>query len=197
MMGVDKNGCPPKTVRPLKVSQWRKMTQSDLVSVKQISDLVHQDYPEDASIFADRLYLYPAGCLVLEIDRTLRGYAIGHPWLYRQPPALNTRLDSLPPHPDAFHIHDLALMSEARGTGLGTDAIAYFVNCAKDKRLEHVSLISVGTSLVFWQRHKFALDNAEASLSTYGKRAVYMTRRLPLNERRVSVDKGRRSITMS
>src|ERR1700744_4826373 len=99
---------------------WRRMAGADLVSVERIGDLVHPTYPEDATVVAERLQLYPAGCLVLECRSVTQGYAVSHPWLFGRPPALNTQLQGLPARPDTFYIHDVALMPEFRRSTLGT-----------------------------------------------------------------------------
>ena len=79
---------------------WRRMVRADLVSVECIGDLVHPTYPEDITVIAERLQLYPAGCLVLECGLAIQGYAVSHPWLFGRPPDLNTQLQDLPARPD-------------------------------------------------------------------------------------------------
>ena len=160
---------------------WRKMTHTDLPPVERVADVVHPAYPEDASIFTERLNLYPAGCLVLEINHTIQGYAIGHPSLVQHPPPLNTLLGRLPQDPDTFHIHDLALLPTARGAGHAITAIDIFIEQAKALTLPRMSLIAVGKSLNFWRRNGFAIadqTSVRACLETYGDSAIFMTRPL-------------------
>ncbi len=157
------------------------MAPPDLPPVARVADLVHPAYPEDASIFTERLNLYPAGCLVLEINQTIQGYAIGHPSLIQHPPPLNTLLGRLPRHPDTFHIHDLALLPTARGAGHAITAIDIFIEQAKALALPRMSLIAVGKSLNFWRRNGFEIADqtpVRACLATYGDGALFMTRPL-------------------
>lgn len=157
------------------------MTPADLPTVNQIAETIHPAYPEDASIFADRLHLYPPGCLALELHQTIQGYAIGHPSLIQHPPPLNTLLSHLPHHPDTFHIHDLALLPAARGAGHAITAIDIFIEQAKALALPRMSLIAVGQSLNFWRRNGFEIADqtpVQASLATYGGNAIFMTRPL-------------------
>ncbi|MEJ1976896.1 MAG: hypothetical protein WDN49_13095 [Acetobacteraceae bacterium] len=56
-------------------------------------------YPEEPAVLAERLQLYPAGCLVLQVGQGIAGYAVSHPWLFGRPPALNARLEGLPDSP--------------------------------------------------------------------------------------------------
>src|SRR5450830_264049 len=48
--------------------QWRPMQISDLRGVLAVADEVHPAFPEDATVFEERLRLYPAGCLVFSQD---------------------------------------------------------------------------------------------------------------------------------
>jgi hypothetical protein len=157
------------------------MTPSDLPPVEDVAEIVHPAYPEDASVFTERLNLYPAGCLVLEINQTIQGYAIGHPCLIQHPPALNTLLGRLPHAPNTFHIHDLALLPAARGARHANAAIDIFIEQAKALALPRMSLIAVGKSPNFWRRNGFAIADqtpVRACLATYGDSAIFMTRTL-------------------
>lgn len=42
-------------------------------------DVGHPTYPEDHSIFAQRLAVYQEGCLVMEIAGVPVGYVVSHP----------------------------------------------------------------------------------------------------------------------
>ena len=157
---------------------WRRMAQPDLVSVERVGDAVHPDYPEDAAIIAERLRLYPAGCLVLDGDKGIQGYAVAHPWLFGRPPLLNTQLGQLPVRADTFYIHDLALTPEVRGGGLGTKAVNLLTYQAQLDAFMSMSLVAVDSSPGFWRRHGFEVTEQEATrtaLSTY-EGAVFMAR---------------------
>ena len=67
---------------------WRQMTPADLPAISAISDRVHGAYTEPVEILAERLALYPQGCLTLEQDGAITGYVIAHPWLRDAPPRL-------------------------------------------------------------------------------------------------------------
>ena len=157
------------------------MNHMDLGRVECVADIVHPNYPEDAAVFAERLRLYPAGCLALEFEQRIRGYAIGHPWFVQRPPALNSQLRELPGRPETFYIHDLALLPDMRGAGFGVEIVDLFVEQAKIAGLDSMSLIAVSRSLSFWHKNGFQIVDQEtirASLETYGKEAVFMERRL-------------------
>jgi GNAT superfamily N-acetyltransferase len=155
------------------------MDVTDLVAVEQVAELVHPDYPEDAAVFAERLRLYPDGCFVFETGRRIEGYAIAHPGLRRDPPGLNTLLRDLPAQPDTLHIHDVALLPQTRGLGLGVGITARLVLQALAAGVPWLSLIAVGGSLRFWEKNGFGVADQVAvreSLATYGETAVFMTR---------------------
>ncbi|NPD70191.1 GNAT family N-acetyltransferase (plasmid) [Lichenicola cladoniae] len=157
---------------------WRKMVEPDLVSVGRVGDAVHLDYPEDAAIIAERLKLYPAGCLVLDDGRSIRGYTVAHPWFFGRPPPLNSLLGGLPVRADTFYIHDLALVPEVRGGDLGAKAVDLLARRAELDGMTSMSLVAVGSSPRFWRRNGFEVierEETRAASSSYGK-AAFMAR---------------------
>jgi GNAT superfamily N-acetyltransferase len=162
-------------------ARWRRMAWGDLPAVERVGEAVHPDFPEDAAIAAERLRLYPAGCLVLEGGRGVQGYAVAHPWLFGRPPPLNTALGRLPVRADTFYIHDLAIAPGARGGGLGTTAVDLLAQQARRDAFASLSLVAVGRSAPFWRRNGFAAadhEAARAALETYAG-AIFMARTLP------------------
>jgi GNAT superfamily N-acetyltransferase len=155
------------------------MDPTDLSEVERIGDAIHPAYPEEAGVFAERLRLYPAGCFVLENEAGIEGYAVSHPWLFGQPPKLDSRLGRLPARPDTFYIHDIALLPGARGRRYGAAIVARSARLAETMGLETMSLIAVSGSEPFWRRNGFesvAVLAAEAGLLSYGKAAHFMVR---------------------
>ena len=51
------------------------------------------------------------------------GYAVSHPGRLGRPPALDSRLGELPSDADCLYLHDVALLPEARGLGLGESLV--------------------------------------------------------------------------
>lgn len=143
------------------------MTASDLPEVSRIAGLVHPDFPEDDAVFAERLALFPAGCLVLPAG----GYLLAHPWTRGCPPALNSRLGALPARPDTLYLHDIALLPAARGRGAGEAALRRVEALARP--FGEVSLVAVGGSAGFWGRMGFVQGCADAGSYAGG---VYMTK---------------------
>jgi ribosomal protein S18 acetylase RimI-like enzyme len=155
------------------------MTTADLHAVAAIAARVHPAFPEEAAIFAERLRLYPAGCLMLDGDGGAAGYCLSHPWRAGDPPALNTQLSALPAPPSTYYIHDLALMPQARGHGAATMLIARLAARARAERLPTLSLVAVNGSGSFWRHHGFegvADVTLQARLASYDAAAAYMVR---------------------
>ena len=161
--------------------QWRPMTSADLPGVAELADRIHPSLPEDVAIFADRLRLYPQGCLVLaDAEGGCLGYAVGHPWTKGPPPKLDTPLGALPQPADCFYIHDVAVAPEARGHGLAAGAVEQLLEQADAYRC--AALVSVHATTPFWSRFGFAEAGgglAPGALASYGGDARYMVRMAP------------------
>jgi hypothetical protein len=169
------------TARTMTPAQWRPMTLSDHKLVEEIAEQVHPDYPEDPSVFAERLRLYPPGCLVLDGAAGLLGYAIAHPWRFARPPRLGTLLGRLPEAPDTFYVHDVALLAPTRQTGAGGAVVRLLAAQARALPLPTMSLVAVGGSRGFWERQGFAVHDEtalRAPLLSYGRDARFMMRPL-------------------
>ncbi|HEY0418588.1 MAG TPA: GNAT family N-acetyltransferase [Acetobacteraceae bacterium] len=153
---------------------WRDMIAADLPAVERIGAAVHPDHPEDAAVFAERLRLYPEGCLALCEGREILGYAVSHPWHDGSSPALNTLLGALPESPSCLFVHDLALLPAARRQGAGARGMRRLMAQAGGCP---VCLVAVGRSRPFWESLGFAVaENAGLTdkLRSYGAGACYM-----------------------
>ena len=159
--------------------RWRPMAPADLPAVAQIAGQVHAAYPERPEVPAERLRLFPAGCAVAAGEGAILGYAIAHPWTLGPPPALDTLLGCLPATPACLYLHDVALLTAARGGGLGTALVDRLRALAAHERLPTLALVAVHGSVPFWRRHGFAAvvpdDPAVAAkLRSYGPAAALM-----------------------
>lgn len=157
------------------------MSSADLPSVNKLAARIHPDYPEDDAVFAERLRLYPDGCLVLTRGEEIAAYVVSHPWRHGEPPALNALLGALPATSTTYYIHDLALAPEVQGTGAGSEIVAVLAERARAAGIASMSLIAVNGSAQFWQRQGFARMRdvpLEEKLRSYGEGAQFMTRAL-------------------
>lgn len=155
------------------------MTAGDLAAVGGIAARVHPLFPEEDAVFAERLALHPAGCLVLEDAAGPAGYAVSHPWHAADFPPLDTLIGAIPPGAGAYYIHDVAILPEARGSGAAGTVARHLIAHAGRLGLPCLSLVAVNGSAPFWARHGFtdATDEALAArLGGYGADARFMTR---------------------
>ncbi len=157
------------------------MTRADLPAVAHIAAIVHPAYPEDPAIAAERLALEPTGSFVFDGASGPAAYLISHRWIDGAPPALDTHLRALPPHPALWYIHDIALMPETRGQGAARAILAELEALARSHGLHRLALVAVNDSVPFWTRHGFAGATNPAlaeKLASYGPDARYMVRDL-------------------
>lgn len=138
--------------------QWRAMAERDVARVADLAEIVHLDYPENPSVFAACLRLYPPGCHVLDIGQgQIGGYLISHPGRLDTPPVLDVPLTALPEAVDCYFLHDLALGQAVRGHGMAGAAVEIVVAEARRCGFDTVALIAVSDAHAFWGHHGFTL----------------------------------------
>lgn len=157
--------------------KWRLMTQADLSGVSAVADVVHPGLPESPEMLAERLTLYPQGCRVLARENgPVLGYAISHPIVPFEPPALDTLLGGISQAARQYYIHDIALNPDLRGGGYARPVIEDLLAVARS--FDSCALVSVYGTAAFWARFGFAESRRDmaAKLAPYGAGAVFMTR---------------------
>lgn len=159
---------------------WRHMQMSDLANICQIADVCHPDFPERPDVLAEKLNLSPETCFVFETQKMVRGYLIAHPYSLGLAPALDCFLGTIPNPASTLYIHDIAILPEARASGIAAKAIDLVIDYAALNSITSLSLIAVNGSSLFWQKMGFALASPslilEEKLKTYSDDAIYMTR---------------------
>lgn len=156
---------------------WRAMRDSDLDRVTAISDVVHGDYRESRAVYAERLALYPAGCIVFERDGVVVGFLVSHPWHRDASPKLNAMLGAIPDDAASYYLHDIALLPETRGSGAGAEATAFVLRHARDAAFGDVTLIAVNGADSYWSGQGFAKVLSTAAggpLPSYGDGTYFM-----------------------
>jgi len=159
-----------------RLSGWRPMSEADLTAVVAVADSVHSGLKERLEVFAERLALYPAGCLVLSRHGEIAGYAISHPIRRFDPPSLDQVIGALAPDADEYFLHDVALAPAMRGSGEGAAGVRRLLRIGQ--AFATTALISVYGTRGFWARFGFAPSGRDmsAKLRPYGPGAVYMVR---------------------
>ncbi len=157
------------------------MSAFDLPAVEAIATAVHPLFNEAPEVLAERQRLYPHGCYLLEIGERPAGYVLSHPWRAGTLPPLNTRLGVLPPAPDTYYLHDVALLPVARRVGAASRIVNALTKHARAGDYATMSLVAVNGSLGFWERHGFVVEDAPQlgdKLLSYESEARLMVKRL-------------------
>ncbi|KAK7976308.1 hypothetical protein PG989_014771 [Apiospora arundinis] len=181
---------------------WQPLDPDDMEEVMRIGNVIHSALPEGEHVFAERLKLFPEGCLALvkadtekhddtrddsvgKSRRELCGYAISHPIRPRQPPALDAVLgEPVPRDASQYYIHDFCVLPEFRSQGLAEQGIRRLLSVA-DANAERFPdgscLVSVYGTVAFWARYGFAPPvSINAALAEkvhgYGDDARYLER---------------------
>lgn len=159
------------------MSGWVKMTAADLAAVQALAEHVHPSLPEDDAVLAQRLRVFPEGCLVLRVGSKVEGYAFSHPIPANQPPALNTAPETIAEVAKTFYIHDFVVAPSQRGTGQAAKGVEILLGLGK--AYDDAALISVYGTTGFWQKFGFrpAAGLPAEKLESYGQGSVFMERR--------------------
>jgi GNAT superfamily N-acetyltransferase len=158
------------------------MAAADLPAVDAIARTVHPAFPEDVAVFAERLAFCPEACRMAEdVQRRPVGYAVAYPYPYARTPQLDVLLGRLPEGCDALYLHDVALLPDARGAGLGRSFLAHAEGVAVRLGLRALTLTAVYDAARYWGALGFRrLDDVPpelaAKLAGYGPGACYMVK---------------------
>jgi ribosomal protein S18 acetylase RimI-like enzyme len=160
----------------------RPLTLADLPQVMAIQDECYPDVGHDSvEIFADKLRVYPTGCFAVVVEGRVGGYLFSHPWTYLRAATLDRPL-VLPPNPDCYYLHDLAVAPWCRGRGAAQAMVE--AGLLESGPLEIQALVAVHSTQPFWSGFGFR-DLADPpvalrlKLLDYSPDASYMVRGFP------------------
>ena len=160
---------------------WRPAHASDLPAIGTIATRIHPDLTERPEVFAEKMRLYPDGCLVLAAENETVGYGLSHPWMENQIPPLDGFLEKLPDDADCLYVHDVAVLPEFRG-GVTRAYVATIEGLARSSGIATLALVSVYATRSLWEHFGFRAVTADAELRSklvsYGESATYMLRDL-------------------
>jgi hypothetical protein len=163
---------------------WRQAESSDLHRINEIADQIHTDLPERPEVFAEKLSLFPSGCMVMHSADapTLVGYGISHPWNLHAIPPLDTFLEKLPVRAECIYVHDVAVLPSCRGGRSAGAYIELLALRAASLRIRFMALVSVYNTDPLWTQFGFRVlqvsPEMKKKLSSYGETAKYMVRDL-------------------
>ena len=140
------------------------ITGSEMWSVWEIGGLAYEPcLPESLECFQAKLDAFPEGCLACRSNGSISGYILSHPWLGDCVP-LDFVMGEIPENPDCYYIHDLSVLPQFRGIGIGRALANAALEVVVGNRLTEARLISVQDSHPFWERMGFET----VSETTYG-----------------------------
>jgi len=113
---------------------------------------------EDKDVFSHKLHLFPQGCWIARLNGNPVAYLLSHPWLRSIIVPLNRKTDCLPPNPDCFYIHDLAVAPPFRRQGISRQLVKKAFGLARALQFNIVFLVSVQNSSTFWAKFGFELQ---------------------------------------
>jgi GNAT superfamily N-acetyltransferase len=160
---------------------WRAATPSDVERIHAVAAVAHPAFPERVEVLGEKLRLFPSGCFVLAEAGAVLGYALSHPWLSTDVPALDRLLGALPDAPDCLFIHDVALLPRARGHGAARAVLDRLERTARERRLRLLTLVAVADTATFWGRLGFEVACGSPTgkdVQAYGPAARFMRKSL-------------------
>lgn len=145
--------------------------------------LQSQVYPaflvEPEPAFASRLAVAAPYNLAAIRGEALVAYLLAHGWPQGAPPPVGAVLDPAM-RGDALFLHDLAVSSAARGSGVGRALVDQAIARAASDGLRRAELIAVEGAAAFWAGLGFAPGATSPALAAkvagYGPSALWMVR---------------------
>ncbi|MBV5287104.1 MAG: GNAT family N-acetyltransferase [Methyloversatilis discipulorum] len=160
----------------------RPMRADDVDAVLALQAIAYADAafaPEGAAVYLNRMNLAPDLCLVAQSAAgDLLGYLVSHPWHDGKPPALDTELSALPAQATRWYLHDCAVATSARGSGVAAALYEAAHDAAVCRGLRCAALVAVGDAAGYWAQrgYRSAAGAVPAqTLASYGEGACYMT----------------------
>jgi len=140
------------------------MLIEDIPYVYNIAVDIWTTHKESQTIYENKFCSYPEGCYVYD-DDGIKGYIISHPYNISSPPKINTLLPKV--ENNCLFIHDIVIVSEYRGRGIGNEIIRKILD-----NNPIVSLVACDDKAKdFWTGYGFKVD--ETTDCEYG---IYMVK---------------------
>jgi ribosomal protein S18 acetylase RimI-like enzyme len=112
-------------------------------------------------------------CLVILHNQQLVGYCLAHPWKQGLSIDLEQRLSPLA-EPDCLYLHDIAILPQAQGLGIGKQVLSRLVDSAQRLGLKSLCLVAVQGAQSYWAKQGFSRQDGTQSLASYPHGAVTM-----------------------
>ena len=176
--------------------QYRAMQTLDLNGAMQVQTECHvPDNLENLTTMTQRLRASPDTAWVAEWNGEVCAYLVGYRSHMAHIPPLGSPFTSAQ-QPNCLYLHDLAVSPRARGLGVSQGLLDLAWSLAKQEALHHLALVSLNSSLAFWERHGFAIQSdlspeQHSTLTSYADGpACYMSREVAQTHNRRSTARG-------
>jgi len=131
--------------------------------------------PEELSVLKSKWKESPETCFVLQGEKDeVIGYLLAHSWNSEVPPKLFEDLPSKSSG-DILYLHDLAVLSSARGLGVGKKLSNKLIEMAKLLHFKRVLLVAVQKSERYWFNLGFREVHNVTISQSYGRGAKLMS----------------------
>jgi len=152
------------------------ISENSWQGILQVQEEAYTDIPhEEVAVLKSKWKVSPETCFVYkDNENKILGYLLAHPWNSDEPPQL---FETLPHNStgDTLYLHDLAVSSNARNLGVGSQLSNKILEIAKLKKFRRVLLVAVQGSEYYWFNFGFReVQNVSASQS-YGSNAKLMS----------------------
>lgn len=152
----------------------RAITPQDWDAILAIQDECYSQLdPEPLHVLQSKWQVSPQSCFVFEVDKSVVGYCLAHPWTTNMPPALYQPITHLP-KADTLYLHDIAISAKAQGLGAGAKALTRLTLLADRYNLNSLSLVAVQGADSYWQKMGFKPQAIDKCLGSYTDDAMYM-----------------------
>jgi ornithine decarboxylase len=180
------NGIDPLPHQWTRSPRVRPIEEADWESIGRIEDAAYASLGlcEGPEVLRAWGSLGSGTCLALEVGAAVAGYVIafGHP--AGSAPALGRPREPAGPPAESenLHLHDLALAPPYRGKGLAKLLLRRLEREAAARGFATIGLVAVGDGAGFWAACGFAPRPEVALGPDYGRRAIYMTRAVEVDQ---------------
>lgn len=156
----------------------RAITPQDWGAILQIqAECYPQLDPEPLQVLQSKWHVSAQSCFVFEVQKTVVGYCLAHPWVANMPPALYQPISHLP-RANTLYLHDIAITAKAQGLGAGSKALSRLKQLAAQLNLSSLSLVAVQGADSYWRKMGFTPNSIDKCLSSYTDDAMYMIYKL-------------------
>jgi GNAT superfamily N-acetyltransferase len=161
----------------------RRLEHDDLAAALALQAASYPAFLREGSeAFASRLTAAASYCLAAMRGEALVAYLLAHGWASEAPPPVGTVIAADGPG-EVLYVHDLAVSSDERGSGLGRQLIGHAFDLARRDGFRRAELIAVEGAAGYWRSLGFVesppTSALAAKVATYGSEARWMTLDLP------------------